>query len=295
MKLTTVCLGLLTLPLLSELSTRALAEESDWLERIPTPVSNPLFFEEAQIRSDVRPIFIHHSLRNTVDSDLGALPLGGDAQVFAIQLRYAINDRFALIATKDGYIDFNPDATLAKDEGFGDISFGAKYALINDAENQFILTTGLKLEVPTGNTGVLQGNGKGEWNPFLSAAKGWDAFSLAGHFGVRVPNDGDEETSQLHYGLQAAYEVHRCFTPFVAGNAFTVLSEGEGLPLHAEGFDLVNFGSSAAKNTTQAAVAFGFRSRLRDNLDFGFAYEIGVTNPKDIFDDRYTVDLVFRF
>ncbi len=271
------------------------AAESDWLNKIPTPVTNPLFFEEAQIRSDVRPIFIHHNLRSTIDSGLGALPLDGDAQVFAIQLRYAVNDRLAIIATKDGYIDFNPDATLAKDEGFADIGFGVKYALIHDDENEFILTGGLKFEAPSGNTGVLQGNGSGEWNPFLSAAKAWDDFSIAGHFGARVPNDSDDETSQLHYGLQAAYEVHRCFTPFVAGNAFTVLSEGTGLPLAAEGFDLVNFGSSAAKNTTQAALGLGFRSRLRDNIDLGFAYEFGITNPKDIFDDRYTIDLVIRF
>ncbi len=271
------------------------AAESDWLDTIPTPATNPLFFEEAQIRSDVRPIFIHHRLRSSIDSDLGPLPLDGDAQVFAIQLRYAINDRLAVIATKDGYIDFNPDATLAKDEGFGDIGVGVKYAAIIDHENQFILTPGLKFELPTGNTGVLQGNGSGEWNLFLSAAKAWDKVSLAGHAGVRLPNDWDEESAQAHYGLQLACQMHRYFTPFIAGNAFTVLSEGDGLPLAAEGFDLVNFGSSSAGGTTQAAVGVGFRSNLAENLDLGVAYEVGVTDPDDIFDDRWTFDLVFRF
>ena len=295
MKLNSFYQALAIVTLVTGVSRSVSAADTDWLSKIPTPVTNPLFFEEAQIRSDVRPIFIHHRLRSSIDSDLGALPLDGNAQIFAIQLRYAVNDRLAIIATKDGYIDFNPDATLAKDEGFADIGFGIKYALINDAENQFILTGGLRFEAPSGNTGVLQGNGSGEWNPFLSTAKAWGDFSIAGHLGARVPNDSDDETSQLHYGLQAAYQVHRCFTPFVAGNAFTVLSEGAGLPLAAEGFDLVNFGSSSAKNTTQAALGFGFRSRLRDNLDFGFAYEFGITNPRDIFDDRYTVDLVLRF
>lgn len=295
MKLKPFCLALITIASIGSSATVCQAGDGTWMDRIPTPVTNPLFFEEAQIRSDVRPIFMHHNLGSTVDSDLGPLPLGGDAQVFAIQLRYAINDRLAIIATKDGYIDFNPNATLAKDEGFADIGFGIKYAIINDEENQFILTPGLKFELPSGNTGVLQGNGSGEWNAFLSAAKGWNQFSLAGHAGVRIPNDSDAETAQLHYGLQAACEVHQYFTPFVAANAFTVISEGAGLPLAAEGFDLVNFGSSSADDATQAALGFGFRSRIAENLDLGFAYEFGVTDREDIFDDRYTIDLIFRF
>ena len=62
-----------------------------------------------------------------------------------------------------------------------------------------------------------------------------------------------------------------------------------------EGFDLINFGSSAAKGTTQAAVGVGFRSRILSSLDFGFAYEWGVTDKPDIFDQRATVDAIWRF
>lgn len=283
------------------ISTLGVAQTSEneatdsWLDKIPTPVTNPLFFEEAQIRSDIRPVFIQHNLGSSVDSDLGKIPLDGDARVYAIQLRYAVNDRLALIATKDGYIDFNPDATFPHDEGFADLAFGVKYAIIKDDAKQFILTPGLKFELPSGEGSVLQGNGDGEWNLFLSFAKGYDKISLAGHGGIRVPNDGDQETTSLHYGLQVAYDAHQYFKPFVAANAFSVVSEGAGLPLHGEGFDLVNFGSSAAKGTTQAAVGFGFRSRLMASLDLGFAYEFGATNTDDIFKDRYTIDMVFRF
>ena len=129
----------------------------------------------------------------------------------------------------------------------------------------------------------------------MAAAKGGDLFSLAAHTGFRVPNDNDAETTQLHYGIQAAYQVHERFTPFVAANAFTVLSEAAVSPLSYEAFDLANFGSTSAKNNTQAAIGFGFRSQLASNLDLGFAYEVGVTDGDDIFDDRFTVDLVFRF
>jgi hypothetical protein len=39
----------------------------------------------------------------------GTAPSRGDMQVFAAQLRYALSDRLALIATKNGRIALRPD------------------------------------------------------------------------------------------------------------------------------------------------------------------------------------------
>ncbi len=74
-----------------------------------------------------------------------------------------------------------------------------------------------------------------------------------------------------------------------------MLNDAEQIGLNVEGFDLINFGSNNASGRTQVALGTGFRSRLLDNLDLGFAYEIGVTKPKGLFDDRFTVDLIYRF
>jgi hypothetical protein len=41
--------------------------------------------------------------------------------------------------------------------------------------------------------------------------------------------------------------------------------------------------------------AAGFRSRLLKDVDVGFAYETSVTSPRGLFDNRYTVDLIWRF
>ena len=81
----------------------------------------------------------------------------------------------------------------------------------------------------------------------------------------------------------------------MAVNAFTVLNDAKQLGLTVEGFDLINFGSSNASGRTQAVVGGGFRSRLLKNLDLGFAYEAGVTKPCGLFDDRFTVDFIWRF
>jgi len=77
------------------LSQAALAE--GWTDKAIAPVANPIYFETPLIQNEVRPLFAYHRL------DSGLLGVGGDVKVYAAQLRYAINDRLALIATKDGY------------------------------------------------------------------------------------------------------------------------------------------------------------------------------------------------
>ena len=260
----------------------------DWLSDTIAPVTNPIFFEDPAIRSEVRPIFMHHGI------DSGFVTGGGDVNVYALQLRYAVNDRLAIIATKDGYIDISLD-NGADLSGWGDLSAGIKYSLIDDRANQFILTGGFTFELPTGSKEVFQGNGDGEVNLFLSAAKGWNKFHLTANAGVRLPLDGDEESSILHYSLMADYKVSRWFHPFVTLNGITVLDEGNRMPLTTEGYDLINFGSVAADGETQIVLGGGFRSHLTDTLDFGIAWEEAVTSPHGLFDDRLTVDFCWKF
>jgi hypothetical protein len=78
-------------------------------------------------------------------------------------------------------------------------------------------------------------------------------------------------------------------------NAFTTLGNAEALPFQSEGFDLINFGSSDASGRTQGAIGGGFRTRILQDLDFGFGYEWGVIGRNDIFKNRYTFDLIWRF
>jgi hypothetical protein len=267
------------------------AADSTWLDRAVSPVVNPLFFEDPHINSEVRPIFAYHN----ISDDFLAGP--GFVRYYAVQLRYAVNDRLAIIATKDGYIDTHfSEAPSLSDEGWANLGFGVKYALIKDEANQFILTPGLKLEVPTGNQDVFQGTGAGEWDLFVSAAKSWDRFRVLGNAGFRIPNDFSEQTAQAHYSLQAEYFTCRWFIPFVAVNGFTVLSEGKNpIPLDVEGFDLINFGSPDAGGFTQIVVGAGFRSRVWKHADIGFGYEKSVTRPRGLFDDRFTVDFILHF
>ena len=278
----------------------ATAAESLWLEKTITPVTNPLYFEDPRITTEIRPIFANHWMPKSYHTGVGNVPLGGDVQVYAVQARIAITDRLAFIATKDGYYQINPSNTLPKTGGWANLAAGFKYALIDDAANDFILTPGLTFEIPTGNRRVFQGSGSGEWNPFVSVAKGYGNFHLTGNFGVKIPNDFSKQTAQLHYSLQADYYTCQYFIPFVAVNAQTVLSNGKqkllgAVDLTSETSDIINFGSTRARGSTLMTVGAGFRTRLAKNLDAGIAYEIPAVRPVGLFESRITADVIYRF
>lgn len=262
-------------------------EAVDWKANTIAPVTNPIFFEDAVIRSEIRPIFAYHNIH---DDFLG----GGEAQLYALQIRYALTDRLAFIATQDGYLDIGNDA-LGNPDGWMDIALGFKYALIDDVENQFILTPGFTFHIPTGERDVFQGRGGGEWNLFVSTQKGYGNLHLSGNLGFRIPNNSDEQNSVMHYSAMVDYYTCRWFIPFISFNAFTVLDEGNNIPLNTSGYDVINFGASQAGGRTQGALGAGFRSRILDNVDLGVAYEKAVIRPEGLFDDRFTFDICIRF
>ena len=269
------------------LSQSNTAQGESWKDKTIAPVTNPFYFEAAQVNTELRPVFIHHEIPS---SFLG----GGDANVYGVQARWAVNDRLALIATKGGICDLDMPAAGINETGWADLGFGLKYAAVDDEEKQLLITPGLKLELPSGSGGIFQNNGDGEWNVFVSAMKGFDDLHFTGSVGARIPNDNDEESSFLHWSAQVDYYTCKWFIPFIAFNSFTVLSGGdEAAPV--EGYDLINFGSAAAEGDTYSAIGFGFRSRLHDRVDLGLSYENGVGSDEGIMDERYIVDMVIRF
>jgi hypothetical protein len=223
-------------------------------------------------------------------------------QVFAVQLRYAINDRLAVIATKDGYIEIQPQHSgiVPHSYGFADLAAGLKYQLVNDESNQVLVTPGFTLTLPTGSTAVYQGRGSGVWNLFVSAEKGSGPFHLTGNLGFNIPDNFALQTAQLHYSLQLDCFVGQYFIPFAVANGYTILSDGnrnliQGVQLNTELYDLINSGSTDAAGSTQLTFGGGFRTRFTHNVDAGVAYEVGVVKPVGIFASRLTADVVWRF
>jgi len=123
-------------------------DRSGRYEGFVMPMSMPYLFEDPFITTGVNVVGIWHDYPTGRKSVFQ----GGDAWVTAVQARVAITDRLAFIATKDGYAWHRPDNELLRnDQGFFDIAAGFKYALIDDRENNFILTPSLRIDIPVGN------------------------------------------------------------------------------------------------------------------------------------------------
>ena len=259
-----------------------------WKDHTISPVANFTNFEDPVIRNEVRPVYVYHNI------DDSFITGGGDAYAVGVQLRYAVTDRLAVFLNQGGYIGVNP--TLGENfNGWADLGFGFKYALIDDEASQFILPPGIAFVAPTGEDEIFHGKGSGLWNFFLSGAKGFGDLHFTGNAGFRVPNDGDAQSTIFHYSLQADYYFCRWFIPFVFANGWTVIDNGNNVPLNTEGYDFFNFGSSMADGVTHVTAGGGLRIRVLDNTDIGVAYERAVAEPQGLFDDRFTFDVSIRF
>ncbi|MCH7226710.1 hypothetical protein [Haloferula sp. A504] len=275
------------------------------------PITNPTLFDLALPTTNIHPIYIYHGLPNQVSIPGGTIPMGGNVQVYALQFEIAFTERLSLVATKDGYVQIDPKTTpLWSDKsGFANIAAGLKYAFILDPVNELAVSGTATIEFPTGNHDVFQGEGDGAINLIVSALKMVDDLQLAGGAGVKIPFDGQMATTSFMSG-HISYEVVPWFIPLVELNWHHVLDAGNGRPSFFgqaggavpvvaafEGHDLLNFGAvNAFHNRDLVTVAAGFRSRLSESVDVGFAYEFPITSrEKGIIDERFTLDLIWTF
>lgn len=288
----------------SDIATPAPAASSDGFAQARRPISNPTLFDLALPTTNVHPIFIYHSLPDQISTTFGDVALGGDVEVYALQFEIAVNDRLSIVATKDGFVDMNPDNTLGGTDGFANLGAGLKYAFILDPASGTCVSGTATFEVPIGDDEVFQGEGDGSVNLLLNGLKLVDQWQFAGVAGVQIPFSNEQSTSSI-VSAHASYEVCKWFIPLVELNWFHVLDSGDGGTLYPpvsgiaefEGNDFFNLGAANAhQNRDLVTAAIGFRSRLTDNIDVGAAYEVPLTNDEaSLWEDRVTVDLIWKF
>lgn len=308
-----------TLPKLLALSVFALgttftqANASDAFKDARRSISNIVYSDLAIPQSIVRPVFIYHTFPDEVSTNINGVdtptPMGGDLQLYAIQLEYALTERWGLVALKDGYINYNPDETFSSGEGFADLAAGAKYAFYYDKEDELAITGKLIYEFATGDTDVWQGNGKGSIDPSILWLKLYKGWQFSGSIGGVLPIDNDR-SSLFYTHLHTSCKFDELFMPLIEFNYFRIVDDGNGdnrFPAQVagivpgiaafEGSDLVNLGASnASQNPDIATMAFGFRSRVHESVDLGMTYEIPLTPQSDsLFESRFTIDAVIRF
>jgi hypothetical protein len=255
-----------------------------------SPVSSPIFNETPYITTEVRPMWLHQDIPSQFATD------GGDIDVLAVQIRVALTDRLGFIATKDGWADIDFDQAVPDESGAVNVAFGFKYAAVALPESNTLVTLGVKYEAPSGGIRTanikLQGQGAGMIDVFAAAARTFDRIGVEANLGAQIAMDGDDDTSFLHYSLHVDYDVMGRVFPLIEFNGYTPIEDGSRTAFGANGMDLVNLGARNAD--TVITFAPGVRVRLMDNVDFGFAFEMPLTDDEDLMDWRVTNDFVIH-
>src|SRR5262245_56747265 len=162
-------------------------------------LSNPLQNIDPRSLTQIWPIF-----GSAWVNPIPVLP-SGNLQVYGAGLNVALSDRLSFGLNQGGYAmaDFNGNqpglfrgriGLLRSRRGFagqrdGWLNLGgfAQYTLIPDVPNQFLLTAGLRLELPSGSSAVFQGFGPVHLAPYLTFGKEFGKFHVLGT-GASVPD-----------------------------------------------------------------------------------------------------------
>lgn len=253
-----------------------------------SPMTNPIFFEDPRTLSEARFIYLHHKLPIGIAG-------GGDVDLLALQLRAALTERLSLIATKDGFI--MSDNPLFTNDGWADISVGLKYNLMRDPVSGIIISGGATYEAPFGSPSALQGNGDGLFNLFLS---GGARIGERGHWistaGQTLAVDSAAESEFMywsnHFDRRIGDSIVYGFTEF---NWFNYTSSGAGGVPGVEGGDLFNLGSTGVTGNDIVTGALGIKLKPSRHSEVGIAWEVPLTERRDVLDNRLTFDFILRY
>jgi hypothetical protein len=250
-----------------------------------SPITNPVFFEDPRNLTEARFVYLHHKVPLTA--------AGGTVQLYALQLRARLGENVSVIATKDGYItSTNP----LIDDGWADLSAGLKVNLLRDPVQGSLLSAGVMYEFANGSLRSLQGNGDGEFNLFVSGGK---RLGRRGHWigtaGWRVPADDNLQSTSVYFSNHIDVQVTQRWYALMEFNWYHWTQSGvAGLP-GVEGLDLFNLGSTGVTGNDIVTGAAGTKFKASQNSEIGIAWEFPLTDRRDIIENRFTFDWIFRY
>lgn len=253
------------------------------------PVGMFIYFEDPFITTDLRLQYVYHTIPD--DSVLR----GGQVHAVAAQIRVALTERLAFIATKDGYSWVDSHITPAGD-GWNDAAIGLKYALYSNPEAQFLLSTGMRWEWVNGSRDAWQGGDSHELSPFIAMAKGWDKWHLLGTVSGRIPTDRKDANASIVWNMHLDYKLTETFRPLVEVHGIHWLTNAERLPLGEDFLDVGSLGASEARGRDFFSAGVGFRWALRENVSLGVTYEFPLENASShLMGRRVTFNTVISF
>jgi hypothetical protein len=255
-------------------------------DRFVSPLSNPFFFEDPRSVTEAEGIFLDNSLPHSTG--------GGDAQVWAAQIRLRFSDRWSLIAPRLGDLEVNQRDGAP--HGFMSAPVGFKYNFYRDVDQQSLLSGGLTYFIP-GSSSAFSNFGDGDVHFFLTG--GQEIFDQ-GHWlsatGFRLPIDRNWGTPLWYWSNQWDYEVVDHWYGVFGTNWFHWLGDGGiGLQSSVTALDLIDIPAAGVAGTDVATCAAGIKWKPSSHLELGTGIEVPITERTDILRNRFYTDLVVRF
>ena len=270
-------------------------------DNIPSPVTNPFYFEDPRALTELRPIFTWQRTNS------GNPTFSGGNNYFAtLQGRLAVGERMSIVVNKLGWVWSNPDNPSVANQiqagnGFGELHLGPKFTIIRNPDSKTLAAIGVNFEVPIGSGTVAQNTNSFTVDPYFSFAQNflrssYGSFNFLGAAGYAFGMD--QRTDFVHSSLHLSYDVGNFgrFFPLVELNYWYYTGNGNARNINFEGKDLFNFGAQNVNGQSDMSVALGARFKVNDNISLGLAGEYRVIGSSQNMDNfRVTTDLIWRY
>lgn len=267
-------------------------------------MSNPVQNIDPRAMTAIWPIYGYSSVSTTP-----ALP-SADIQVYGAGLTVALSDKFAFGFNQGGYgvmniergsgpfrdrfgrlrdrREFNGDR-----EGWLNLGGFFQYTVVENCDDQFLLTTGLRWAAPSGSNAVFQGNGPTMLAPYATLGKAWDNVHLLATAGYSFPVGSGGSTTNLFYANFHLDRQFGWFYPLVEVNCSYHQNTADiDLPTR---FGFLDFGSFTSSGNL-VTLAVGANAVLIPNkLELGAVYSCPLATQRNIDFDGLLVKMVYRY
>jgi hypothetical protein len=270
-------------------------------------VSNPLQSIDPRAVTAVYPLFGSAWVDTRAPFPDGNFQLYGPAMTVALSERLAVGinqggyahasfsrDQLNLLRRRDPLGRFLNVERGGSRDGWLNIGGFAQYTLIEDVDNQFLLTAGVRLEVPSGSHEIFQGHGPAEMAPYVTAGKEFGEFHVLATGGYQFPiGPGSDNTREAYLNLHLDRRVFCWLYPLVELNAL-YHSNNVSFGLQTRRGD-INFGNFESEGNVLTLAVGANAVLIPERLEIGAVYTKPIATQHSFEADGVLVKMVLRF
>jgi len=270
-------------------------------------ISNPLQSIDPRAVTAIYPIY-----GSTWVTTSAPIP-DGNIQLLGPALTVALSDRLAVGLNQGGYASVSLSrnqldllSRLDPTGRFRDVEIGGnrggwldlggfvQYTLIQDVDNQFLVTGGMRWMGPCGSRDIFQGRGPLELAPYLTAGKEFGEFHVLATGGYQFPaGPGSDNTRLCYANLHLDRRLFGWLYPLVEFNSsYAEKGIPLGLPTRT-GF--IDFGNFSAEGNILTLAAGANAVLIPEHLEFGAVYSTPLATQHNFDFNGLLVKMTLRY